>query len=138
MDEAGFKEGRLKREVLNANQAPPAVGPYSQAVRSGDLVFTSGQIGLDPGTGELVPGGIREQVRQVMENLRAVLAAAGIDFSSVIKATVFLGDIQDYAAVNEVYGEYFPSDAAPARSAFQVAALPMGASVEIEMIARVG
>jgi 2-iminobutanoate/2-iminopropanoate deaminase len=128
MDEEAFREGRLKGDVLQSHRAPSPVGPYSQAVRSGDLVFTSGQIGLDPDTGQLVPGGIREQVRQVMKNLRAVLAAAGIDFSSVIKTTVFLGDIQDYAAVNEVYGEYFPSDA-PARSAFQVAALPMGARV---------
>lgn len=124
------------REILHSDGAPRAVGPYSQAVRSGELVFTSGQIALDPATGKMVAGGIREQMRQVMENLRSVLGAAGADFSSVVKTTVFLDDIRDYAVFNEVYGEYFSSEP-PARSAFQVAALPMGARVEIEMIARV-
>jgi 2-iminobutanoate/2-iminopropanoate deaminase len=130
------KGRRVMRQILHSDQAPSAIGPYSQAVRSGDLVFTSGQIAIDPVTGKLVTGGIREQVRQVMENLRALMDAAGTDLAAVIKTTVFLADIGDYPVFNEIYGNYFPADP-PARSAFQVAALPLGAKVEIEMIARV-
>jgi len=110
------------------------VGPYSQAVRTGNLVFTAGQIPIDPATGKLVPGGIKEQAHRVLENLKAVLEAAGTDFSRVVKCTVFLDDLKNFAEFNEAYGEYFASDQ-PARSAFQVAGLPLGAKVEIEMVA---
>lgn len=122
------------RETIQTDKAPAAVGPYSQAIRAAGLVFTSGQIPLDSATGTLIQGGIREQARQSMENLGAVLEAAGTDFSRVVKATIYLANIQDFATVNEVYGSFFPSDP-PARSAFQVAALPLGARVEIEMVA---
>lgn len=122
------------RETIHTDKAPKAVGPYSQAIRGAGLVFTSGQIPLDPSTGKLVEGGVQEQARQSLENIRAILEAAGTDLSRAVKATVFLADIQDFAAVNEIYAQYFPSDP-PARSAFQVAALPLGALVEIEMVA---
>ena len=124
------------KKRIHSEKAPKAVGPYSQGIRAGNLLFTSGQVAIDPATGRLVEGGIREQARQVMENLRAVLEAGGTHFSRVIKATVFLDDIQNFASLNEVYAEYFSEDP-PARSAFQVAALPLGAKVEIEMIALV-
>ena len=124
------------KKIIHSDRAPGAVGPYSQAILTGKLVFTSGQIGIDPDSGKLVEGGIREQARQVMANLSAVLNAAGTDLAKVIKATVFLDDINNFSVFNEVYGEYFPSNP-PARSAFQVAALPLGAMVEIEMIATV-
>ena len=122
------------KKTVHSDKAPQAVGPYSQAILTGNLVFTSGQIAIDPGSGKFVEGGIREQVRQVMANLSAILKAAGTDLSKVIKATVFLNDINNFNEFNEVYGEYFSSDP-PARSAFQVAALPLDAMVEIEMIA---
>ena len=124
------------RKVVHSAKAPGAVGPYSQAIQTENLVFTAGQIALDPSTGKVVEGGIAEQTRQVMENLRAVLEAAGTDFSKVVKSTVFLGDINNFASMNEVYTEYFAVEP-PARSAFQVAALPLGAMVEIEMVALV-
>ncbi len=122
------------REPIQTDKAPAAVGPYSQAVRTEALVFTSGQIPLDPATGKMVEGGIEEQTRRVLENCRAVLAAAGTDFDRVVKTTVFLADIGDFATVNGIYSEFFPSEP-PARSAFQVGALPLGARVEIEMVA---
>lgn len=124
------------RKVVHSAKAPGAVGPYSQAIQTENLVFTAGQIALDPSTGKLVEGGITEQTRQVMENLRAVLEAAGTDFSKVVKSTVFLSDINNFSQMNEVYSEYFTVEP-PARSAFQVAALPLGAMVEIEMVALV-
>ena len=124
------------KKVIHSDKAPKAVGPYSQAVLSGNFVFTSGQIAIDPGPGKLIEGGIQEQTRQVMANLSSVLEAAKTDFSRVVKATVFLNDINNFAEFNEVYSEYFPSNP-PARSAFQVVALPLGAMVEIEMIATV-
>jgi 2-iminobutanoate/2-iminopropanoate deaminase len=124
------------KKVIHSDKAPKAVGPYSQAILTGNLLFTSGQIAIDPGSGKLIEGGIQEQARQVMANLSAVLKAAGTDLARVIKATVFLSDINNFAEFNEVYCEYFPSNP-PARSAFQVAALPLGAMVEIEMIASV-
>jgi len=127
----------LVKKAVRSNKAPGALGPYSQAIRGGDYLFTSGQVGMDPATGTLVAGGIEAQTRQVMENLKAVLRAGGADFSKVVKATVYLADMNDFAAFNGVYGSYFVSDP-PARSAFQVAALPLGAAVEIEMIALVG
>lgn len=124
------------KKVVQTEKAPKAVGPYSQAIQAGNFVFTAGQIGLDPTSGKLVKGGIKEQARQVMENLRAVLKAASTDFSGVVKTTVFLKDINDFMHFNEIYAEYFPSEP-PARSTFQVAALPLGAVVEIEMVALV-
>jgi 2-iminobutanoate/2-iminopropanoate deaminase len=122
------------KSTIQTEKAPRPVGPYSQAVRTGELLFLSGQVAIDPATGRLSEGGIREQTRQVMENLKAVLEAGGSDFSRVVKTTIFLVDIADFSEVNQLYGEYFPSQA-PARSTFQVAALPLGAKVEIEMIA---
>jgi len=124
------------KKVIHSDKAPKAVGPYSQAILTGNLVFTSGQIAIDPGLGKLIEGGIQEQARQVMANLSAVLKAAGTDLTRAVKATVFLADINNFTEFNEVYSEYFPSNP-PARSAFQVAALPLGAMVEIEMIATV-
>lgn len=125
------------RRVIHTEKAPKAVGPYSQAISTGNLLFTAGQVAIDPRTGKLVEGGIKEQTRQVMENLKAILAEARTDFSKVVKTTVFLQDIKNFADFNQVYGEYFPSEP-PARSTFQVGALPLGALVEIEMIALLG
>jgi 2-iminobutanoate/2-iminopropanoate deaminase len=114
--------------------APKAIGPYSQAINIGNLVFCSGQIPLVPTTGELVGGDIQSQTRQVMNNLAAVLKAAGCDWPNVVKTTIFLTDLQDFSIVNEIYGEYF-KEAPPARATIQVAALPKGSRVEIEAIA---
>ena len=118
--------------------APAAIGPYTQAIRVGDLLFTSGQVGLDPATGNMVPGGITEQTTRVLENLQAVLTAAGLDLIDVVKSTVFLKDMADFAAMNEVYARYLapPGAVPPARSTVQVAALPKDALVEIELFAR--
>ena len=124
----------MANQVIATDEAPKAIGPYSQAIVSGDLVFTSGQIPLDPKTQEMVKGDIRAQAERVMENLRGVLEAASASFAQVVKTTIFLADLADFAVVNEVYGKRF-SGAAPARSTVQVAALPKGARVEIEMIA---
>lgn len=121
-------------EAVSTPGAPVAIGPYSQAVRCGNLVFTSGQLPLDPATGRLVEGGIAEQTRQAMANLRAVLTAAGTDFRRVVKATVFLTDLSQFPEFNRTYASYFES-APPARSTVQVAALPLGAAIEIEMVA---
>jgi 2-iminobutanoate/2-iminopropanoate deaminase len=125
------------KKVIHTEKAPKAVGPYSQAISTGNLLFTAGQVAIDPATGKLVEGGIKEQTRQVMENLRTILTAARTDFSKVAKSTVFLQDIKNFADFNQVYAEYFPSEP-PARSTFQVGALPLGAMVEIEMIAVLG
>jgi 2-iminobutanoate/2-iminopropanoate deaminase len=124
----------MPNEVVSTPKAPQAIGPYSQAIAAGNLVFTSGQIPLDPTTQQMVQGDVRAQAERVMENLGAVLAAAGSSFAQVVKATIFLADLADFAVVNEVYGKRFPS-APPARSTVQVAALPKGARVEIELIA---
>ncbi|MBN1106123.1 MAG: RidA family protein [Deltaproteobacteria bacterium] len=123
--------------TIQTDRAPKPVGPYSQAVRAGDLLFVSGQLGIDPATGHMVEGGGGDQARQVMANLKAVLEAGGSGFSSVVKTTIFLADMADFSEVNQVYGEFFPSEP-PARSTFQVAGLPLGARVEIEMIATCG
>ena len=120
--------------VISTEKAPKAIGPYSQAISLGDFIFTSGQIPLDPATQQLVQGDIRAQTERVMENLGAVLAAAGVGFDKVVKATIFVADLNDFAAVNEIYGKRFPENP-PARSTVQVAALPKGARVEIELIA---
>lgn len=127
----------MTRTPVHTDRAPAAVGPYSQAIIHGELVFTAGQIPLDPATGELVNGDVRAQTRQVLRNLEAVLNAAGSSLDRVLKTTVFLADMNDFAAVNEVYAEFFP-DVPPARSAVQVAALPKTARVEIEAVAARG
>jgi 2-iminobutanoate/2-iminopropanoate deaminase len=126
------------KSAVSTAEAPAAIGPYSQAVRVGDTLFTSGQVALDPATGSLVPGGIAEQTTRVCENLKAVLAAAGVDFIHVVKTTVFLKSMSDFAAMNAIYATYFapPGAVPPARSTVQVAALPKDALVEIECIAR--
>jgi 2-iminobutanoate/2-iminopropanoate deaminase len=115
-------------------KAPRAIGPYSQATRAGGLLFTAGQVGFDPSTGELVDGGISEQTERVLQNIRAILQAGGLDLANVVKTTVFLVDMADFAAMNTVYAEAF-GDHRPARSTVAVAALPRGARVEIEAIA---
>lgn len=122
--------------AVHTESAPKAVGPYSQAVRSGDLLFLSGQIPLDPATGALVEGGIEEQTERVIANLQAVLRAAGGALAHVVKTTVFMTDLGEFAKMNAVYAKHFTSDPLPARAAFQVAALPRGARVEIEAVAR--
>jgi len=127
-------EAQGGREIIATAEAPKAIGPYSQGVRVGNLLFSSGQIGIDPKTGELVDGDVRQEARQVLQNLGAVLRAAGMDYSDVVRATVFLADLGDYAAVNEVYAEFF-KDSRPARAAVQVARLPRDARVEISCIA---
>jgi 2-iminobutanoate/2-iminopropanoate deaminase len=114
--------------------APRAIGPYSQATRAGDLLFTAGQVGFDPATGELVDGGISEQTERVLQNIRAILQAGGLEMANVLKTTVFLVDMADFAAMNAVYARAF-GDHRPARSTVAVAALPRGARVEIEAIA---
>ncbi|HET9086044.1 MAG TPA: RidA family protein [Acidobacteriaceae bacterium] len=124
-----------EKEAIHTTQAPAAIGPYSQAVRIGDFVFTSGQVALDPATGQLVDGSIEAQTRRVLQNLQAVLQGAGLDLTRVIKTTVFLKDMNDFAAMNKIYAEHFPSEAAPARSTVEVARLPKDALVEIEVIA---
>ena len=124
----------MKRQIATAC-APAAIGPYSQGMAVGDFVFTSGQIPLDPKTGVFVEGGIREQTRQALLNVKAVLEAAGSSMDKVIKTTVFLQNMGDFAAMNEVYASFFEGSICPARSAVEVAALPKGALVEIEAIA---
>ena len=123
----------MTRRAVSTSSAPPAAGPYSQAIAAGDFVFCAGQLGTDPATGEL-PEGVQAQTAQALRNLQAVLDAAGCTFADVVKTTCFLADINDFAAFNEVYLG-FMTDPAPARSTFQVAALPKGGRVEIEAIA---
>jgi 2-iminobutanoate/2-iminopropanoate deaminase len=123
-----------KKQVIIPEGGAKPLAPYSPGIRNGELLFTSGQIGLDPSTQKLVEGGVSAQAEQAMRNLGAVLEAAGASFGSLLKITIFLTDIADYAAVNEVYGKFF-DDAPPARSAVQVVALPGGALVEIEGVA---
>jgi 2-iminobutanoate/2-iminopropanoate deaminase len=124
----------MPRETISTEKAPKAIGPYAQAIVANGLVYTAGQIPLDPQTGNIVNGGITEQTRRVMENLRAVLEAAGSSLSQVVKATVFLKSMGDFAAMNEVYAEYLGA-AKPARSTVAVAELPRNALVEIDLIA---
>lgn len=122
------------KQVINTPQAPAAIGPYSQAVQIGNLVFTSGQIPIDPATGTLVQGGIKEQTRRSLANVKAVLEAAGLSMDKVVKTTVFMADMNDFADMNSVYAEFF-SEPYPARSAVAVKTLPKGALVEIEVVA---
>jgi 2-iminobutanoate/2-iminopropanoate deaminase len=124
----------MTRRAVSTSAAPSAVGPYSQAIATQDLVFCSGQVGLDPTTGELVEGGIEAQTERVLKNLEAVLDAAGCSMADVAKTTCFLADIADFATFNAIYARFFP-DPPPARSTFAVAALPKGAQVEVEAIA---
>ena len=126
----------MNKQTVATEKAPKAIGPYEQAIKVGDFVYASGQIPLDPKTGNLVAGGIAEQTRQVLENLRAVLEAGGSSLDRVIKATVFLKNIVDFAAMNEVYAEYL-GQSKPARSTVAVADLPRGALVEIDFVATV-
>ena len=124
----------MKKQIISTTNAPAAIGPYSQAVKAGNLLFVSGQIPLDPATGNLVEGDVTVQAKRVFENVKAILTEAGADFSNVVKTTVFLKDMNDFAAMNEVYATFFPSNP-PARSAVEVARLPKDASIEIEAIA---
>src|SRR2546430_14121615 len=122
------------KKIISTSEAPAAIGPYSQAVRSGRFLFCSGQIPLDPNSGQIVPGDIAAQTRRVLDNIAAGLNAEGVTFDNVIKTTIFLTDLADFQAVNEIYGSYF-KQAPPARSTVQGSALPKGAKVEIEAIA---
>ncbi|MGB8645145.1 MAG: RidA family protein [Anaerolineae bacterium] len=124
----------MDRRVVSTPQAPAALGPYSQAIRSGELIFCAGQVPLDPATGKLVEGGIQEQTRRALQNLSAVLQEAGSSLGRIVKTTVFMVNLDDFKAMNEVYAQFFPS-APPARSTVQVVRLPAGALVEIEAIA---
>jgi 2-iminobutanoate/2-iminopropanoate deaminase len=124
----------MKLKVITTDKAPAAIGPYSQAIQAGGLLFCSGQIPLDPVSGEIVAGDVQRQAEQVMENISAVLSAAGAGFNDVVKATVFLVEMNDFGAVNEVYGRYFTGHK-PARSTVAVKALPRGVLLEIEIIA---
>src|SRR5882757_6540922 len=121
-------------EIIATNEAPKAIGPYSQAIRSGNTLYTSGQIALDPATGNLVDGDFAAQVHRVFENMKGVLTAAGTGFNNVIKATVYLTDLANFGTLNEIYASYF-GDTKPARSTVGVAQLPKGALVEIDLIA---
>ena len=125
------------REAVATDAAPRAIGPYSQAVKAGGLLFSSGQIPLDPATGQLVDGGIEAQTRRVMDNLASVIAAGGAAMSDVVRSTIYLADLADFAVVNEIYGSYFEPPA-PARVTVQVARLPRDARVEIDAIALLG
>jgi len=123
-----------KKEVITSQNAPKAIGPYSVGIKSGQFVFASGQLGIDPKTGEIMQGGIQAETRQALKNLGAVLAEAGLSMENIVKTTVFLNDIKNFTQMNEVYAEFFSGDY-PARSAVQAAALPKGGLVEIEAIA---
>ncbi|MBN2685140.1 MAG: RidA family protein [Pontiellaceae bacterium] len=125
------------KAIIHSAQAPEPIGPYSQAVKAGALLFASGQIPMDPASGEIVQGGIAEQTRQVMKNLEAVLSTAGASFEDVVKTTVYLADLSAFAEFNAVYAEYFNEATAPARATIQVAALPKGALVEIDLTAAI-
>ncbi|HHY88452.1 MAG TPA: RidA family protein [Chloroflexi bacterium] len=127
-------EKAVEKIVVTAEKAPVAIGPYSAAIRVGDFVYTSGQLGLDPASGNLVEGGVEAETRQALENLKAVLEAAGAGLKDVVKTTVFLRDMGDFAKMNAIYAGFF-IEKPPARSAVQVAALPKGGAVEIEAVA---
>ena len=124
----------MDKKVITSDKAPKAIGPYSVAIRAGNLVFTSGQLGLDPQSGNLVPGGIEAETRQALTNIRHVLADSGSGMQAVVKTTVFLKDMADFSRMNAIYAEFFPENP-PARSTVQAAALPKDGSVEIEAVA---
>jgi len=123
------------KTIIKTAQAPLPLGPYNQAILKNDTLYASGQIAIDPKTNELVDGGIKTETKQVMENLAAVLHAADMDFSQVVKCSIFISDMNDFAAINEVYGSYFNNETAPARETVQVAVLPKNVNVEISLIA---
>lgn len=122
------------KKIINTKQAPAAIGPYSQAVKSGDTLYISGQVPVDPATGKIVDGGIKAQTEQVLRNIGAILREAGMDYSNIVKTTCLLSDMDNFVAMNEVYAQYFTQDM-PARAAFGVVRLPLGAMIEIEAIA---
>ena len=124
-----------EKKIIRTEKAPLPIGPYNQAVRAGNFLFVSGQIPLKPENGELVTSGIEDETKQVMENIHAILKAAGADFSAVVKTTIFLADMNDFTTVNKVYGNYFDEATAPARETIQVAKLPKNARVEISVVA---
>jgi len=128
----------MSRDVISTPNAPAAIGPYSQAIRTGNLIFTAGQIPLDPASGQVVPGGIAEQTARVLENLKAILEAAGTSLDRAVKATVFLKDFNDFMVMNAIYGKYLGVDGqAPARTTVEVSRLPKDALIEIELVAEV-
>jgi 2-iminobutanoate/2-iminopropanoate deaminase len=122
------------KEAVSTSDAPGAIGPYSQAIKAGGFLFVSGQIPLDPASGTLISGGIADQTHRVMKNLGAILGAAGVSYREVVKTTVYLADMSEFAAMNEVYGSYFPAPA-PARATIQAARLPRDVRVEIDLVA---
>jgi 2-iminobutanoate/2-iminopropanoate deaminase len=124
----------MEKQIINTSNAPAPIGPYNQAVRTGNFLFVSGQIPLDAASGELITSGIQDETEKVMQNLQAILKEAGMNFSNVVKSTIFITDMGQFARINEVYGKYFPENA-PARETVQVAALPKGVHVEISVIA---
>ena len=125
------------RQIVNTDQAPAPVGPYNQAVRSGNVLFISGQIAIDPLSGDLVMENIEEETRQVMHNIGAILRAAGVGYDQVVKCSVFVKDMGDYSRINAIYSEFFNDDFAPARELVEVAALPKGVNIEISAIANI-
>lgn len=124
----------MSKRIVRTEEAPEAIGPYSQGVVAGGFVYTAGQLALDPKTGQLVPGDVRIQTKRVMENIKAILESAGTTLANVVKTTVFLRDMNDFGAMNEIYGSYFQENP-PVRSTFQVAKLPRDGAVEIEVVA---
>jgi 2-iminobutanoate/2-iminopropanoate deaminase len=137
--DAEFYNRGMSKQLVFTNEAPAAIGPYSQAIRAGNILFTAGQIGLDPATGQMVHGGIKEQTTRVLENLKAILEAAGSGLEKTIKATVYLKNFDDFAAMNAIYGEYLAPEgvAPPARTTIEAARLPKDALIEIELVATV-
>lgn len=125
----------MEKETINTKGAPAPIGPYNQAIKAGSFLFISGQISVDPATDQLVRGDIMAETHQVMKNLRAILSEAGLDFSDVVKSTIFVTDLDNFGIVNEIYGKYFEGSQFPARETVQVAALPKAVQVEISMIA---
>lgn len=123
----------MSRKIISASDAPKAIGPYSQAVAAGGFIFVSGQIPIDPQTGNIIEGDIKNQAKRVMENAGAILKASGVGFSSVVKTTIYLKSMADFAAVNEIYGQYFPADP-PARATVEVSRLPKDVAVEMDFI----
>lgn len=124
----------MSLKVVHTDKAPKAVGPYSQAIKAGKFIYVSGQLPIDPSTGKMVTGGVQEETKQSLLNAKEILKIEGYDFTDVVKTTVFLDKISDFAAMNEIYAEFF-KEHKPARAAFEVAALPLGANVEIQMVA---
>lgn len=124
----------MSLKIVNTDKAPKAVGPYSQAIKAGKFIYVSGQLPINPSTGKMVTGGVQEETKQALLNAKEILKKEGYDFKDVVKTTVFLDKISDFAAMNEIYAEFF-KEHKPARAAFEVAALPLGANVEIQMVA---